>query len=95
MTGLRQGAVVLAFALLPGGAMAAQGWYMLAPPIEPSGQRLVVQRHAPISRWSQSGVYDTAAACGADRIIMGKMMGKMLMQGATDAADHKTERKLQ
>ncbi len=74
-------------------ADAGQGWYLLAPPINPAsgGTRLTVEGDAPLSRWSQSGAYDTAAACEVDRLTMTKVLR---VQAADETTKDRSNQKL-
>ena len=55
--------IVLSCSSIP--AHAGQGWYLLTPPLDVT-VGVAVERDAPLSRWDQSGGYDTATACETD-----------------------------
>jgi len=55
--------IVLSCSSIP--AHAGQGWYLLTPPLDATAG-VAVERDAPLSRWDQSGGYDTATACETD-----------------------------
>ncbi len=58
--------VSLLVAALATPAVAGQGWYLLAPPLEREGKRFMIE--APLSRYRQLGAFDSAAECEKVRV---------------------------
>ena len=64
--------VVLAL-LLPASALAGQGWYLITPPISQVPTESTtgeVDNSAALSKWNQSGAFDTAQECERERTVM-------------------------
>jgi len=58
----------LSISLVPSaGAAAAQGWYLLEPPVDDTVERGRVLDDAPLARWIRTGTFATEAACEAKR----------------------------
>ncbi len=54
-------------------ALALVGWYLMMPPIPPKGSTPMVgvDAQAPLSKWTVSSGFDTAAAC---HVAHGKLL---------------------
>jgi hypothetical protein len=44
-------------------ALVLVGWYLMVPPLSPSGPHYVVLRGAPLSEWIIDESFDSAAEC--------------------------------
>jgi hypothetical protein len=92
-------AFVLLLALSARAAWAGAGWYLLTPPVYGEGERLEVDRSAPLQHWDQVLAFASAAGCEAARIKIldaatkalepggeiDKLRATMSGPGATDA----------
>ena len=53
--------------LVPGGARAGDGWYLLRPPVTRQDENWLPAGTALLGQWEHGGAYDTAAECESAR----------------------------
>ena len=58
---------LLGVSFAPAVGDAAQGWYLLEPPVDETVEQGRVLDDAPLSRWTRTGTFATEAACEAKR----------------------------
>jgi hypothetical protein len=75
-------------------ALALVGWYLMIPPVIDlkHKRRYEADTDAPLSKWKQSGSYDSADACEKDKWKRLHFFLDMVPSANVDAADRRNSR---